>query len=200
MVNKRHTSTPASVFDRIYREEPDPWHYTTSLYEQTKYKVTLAVLPKERYERVFEIGCSIGVLTALLAPRCDILLAADHSSVALTYAEKRCETFKNIIFACMSIPDEFPSEAFDLILLSEVGFYWSREDLTIARANILHRLRSHGHLLLVHWTVPCKEHPLTADEVHEAFLHIPDAQLEHLLHLDAQMEQNSYRLDLFQRL
>lgn len=199
-MNKGHTSTPASVFDRIYREEPDPWHYTTSLYEQTKYRVTLAVLPKERYERAFEIGCSIGVMTALLAPRCDALLAADHSSVALTYAEKRCEAFKNITFACMSIPSDFPSEAFDLILLSEVGFYWSREDLAVARAHILHRLRSQGHLLLVHWTVPCKEHPLTADEVHEAFLQTSGPQLEHLLHLDAKMEQNSYRLDLFQRL
>ncbi|MEO7022521.1 MAG: SAM-dependent methyltransferase, partial [Ktedonobacteraceae bacterium] len=96
--NTQHqqNSTPASVFDRIYREESDPWHYTTSVYEQTKYRVTLAALPEAHYERVLEIGCSIGVLTAFLAPRCDSLLAVDHSSVGLASAKKRCQAFQNI--------------------------------------------------------------------------------------------------------
>jgi SAM-dependent methyltransferase len=195
----QHASTPASVFDRIYLEQSDPWHYTTSSYEQTKYRITLAALPEAYYEHTLEIGCSIGVMTALLAPRCGALLAVDHSSVALTYAKKRCESFKNVIFTCMSIPHEFPLESFDLVLLSEVGFYWSREDLAFAHTQILRHLHPQGHLLLVHWTIPCKDHPLSADEVHDQFLQTPGEQLEHIMHLDSQMDLNSYRLDLFRR-
>lgn len=196
---QEQSSTPASVFDRIYREEPDPWHYTTSLYEQTKYRVTLATLPELHYERVLEIGCSIGVFTALLAPRCGSLLAVDHSSVGLAYAAKRCQALQNITFACRSIPGDFPPDTFDLIVLSEVGFYWSREDLDLAHTQILRHLRPQGHLLLVHWTVPCAEHLSLAEEVHETFLRTDSAQLEHLMHLDAQMTPHSYQLDLFQR-
>lgn len=199
MTTNKQISTPASVFDRIYREDPDPWHYTTSVYEQTKYRVTLAVLPQQRYEHVLEIGCSIGVFTALLSPRCEQLLAVDHSMVGVTYAERRCADYPQTTFACMSIPRDFPQGLFDLILLSEVGFYWSQEDLELAHRQIVQHLRPRGHLMLVHWTVPCHEHPLSADTVHEHFLHPTEAQLEHLMHLDAQMTPHSYRLDLFGR-
>ncbi|MBA2678461.1 MAG: methyltransferase domain-containing protein [Ktedonobacteraceae bacterium] len=197
MSEKTHDSTPADVFDRIYREEEDPWGYTSRQYERTKYNVTLATLPQERYAQALEIGCSIGVMTALLAPRCDALLAVDHSHIAVDRAKARCSIFDHITFACRSIPHDFPHETFDLILLSEVGFYWSREDLAVAHAMMTSHLRPQGHLLLVHWTVPCAEHPLSAETVHEQFLQEP--HLEHLLHLRAIMEKNSYRLDLFQR-
>ena len=92
-----------------------------------------------------------------------------------------------------------PIYTFDLIVLSEVGFYWSREDLAVAHTKIIRHLRPQGHLILVHWTVPCEEHPLSADEVHALFLYTSRAQLEHLMHLDVQVAPHSYRLDLFRR-
>lgn len=199
MDTQKDDSIPARVFDRIYREEEDPWHYTSSQYEQTKYKVTLATLPRERYTRALEIGCSIGVMTAMLAPRCEVLLAVDHSQVALDRAKARCSTFPQITFECRSIPSEFPPATFDLILLSEVGFYWSRTDLAAAHAEILRHLHPQGHLLLVHWTVECEGHPLSADEVHGKFFQPSETRLDHLWHMRAEMGKNSFRLDLFQR-
>jgi SAM-dependent methyltransferase len=197
---QKKDSIPAHVFDRIYSEEEDPWHYISSIYEQTKYKVMLATLPRERYERALEIGCSIGVMTAMLAARCDVLLAVDHSQVALDRAKVRCSTsFPQITFECRSIPHEFPPGTFDLILLSEVGFYWSRTDLAVAHTEIIRHLRPRGHLLLVHWTVECEGHPLTADEVHGAFLQPSEPRLEHLWHMRAEKGEYSFRLDLFQR-
>ena len=199
MNDKKDGSVSASVFDRIYRENADPWHYTTSFYEQTKYRVSLATLPRERYSHALEIGCSIGVMTEMLAPRCDTLLAVDHSQVAVDLAKERCSTsFHPILFECRSIPQEFPLGAFDLIVLSEVGFYWSCEDLTLAQREIIHHLRPQGHLLLVHWTVECEGHPLTADEVHGKFF--LTSELEPLWHMRAEMGKDSFRLDLFQKL
>lgn len=200
MSTQKNNSVPAHVFDRIYREEEDPWHYTSSQYEQTKYTLSLATLPRHQYDQALEIGCSIGVMTAMLAARCSALLAVDHSQVALDRAMERCYTsFPQITFACRSIPHEFPSETFDLILLSEVGFYWSRADLALAHTEMIRHLRPQGHLLLVHWTVECEGHPLTADEVHGAFLQPSEPPLEHLWHMLAGQGGNSFRLDLFQR-
>ena len=60
-----------------YAASADPWGLAERWYEARKYTVTTALLPRQRYGMAFEPGCSIGVLTALLAPRCDTLLACD---------------------------------------------------------------------------------------------------------------------------
>ena len=57
-----------------------------------------------RFRRVFEIGCSIGVLTRQLAPRCDGLLAVDVADAALRQAEERCEDQPWVEFANMAVP------------------------------------------------------------------------------------------------
>ena len=48
-------------FEGIYADGPDPWGFETSEYERRKYDLTLAALPRRRYARALEPGCSIGV-------------------------------------------------------------------------------------------------------------------------------------------
>ena len=69
----------------------------------------------------------------------------------------------------MSIPGEFPNDAFDLIILSEVGYYLSMPDLERARQLLVDSLNPGGHLLLVHWTPFVHDYPLTGDQVHDFF-------------------------------
>ena len=61
----------AGYFRDMYAASPDPYGLAERWYEARKYALSLALLPRERYGAAFEPGCSIGVLTALLAPRCD---------------------------------------------------------------------------------------------------------------------------------
>ena len=49
----RRPTTGLAYFERMY-EVPDPWGYETSWYEQRKYALTVAALPRSRYERTFE--------------------------------------------------------------------------------------------------------------------------------------------------
>ena len=65
------------VFDRLYASNPDPWGFETSEYEQAKYADTLAQLDGRHFRSGLELGCSIGVLSRLLGPRCDRLLGLD---------------------------------------------------------------------------------------------------------------------------
>ncbi|WP_308461644.1 SAM-dependent methyltransferase [Hymenobacter sp. NBH84] len=166
--NQPNTLPPA-YFNDVYRANDDPWKFETSPYEREKYATTLAALPRPHYDRAFEIGCSLGVLTEQLAPRCGRLLAVDVAEAPLQRARQRCAQLPQVEFRLMRVPEEFPQEQFDLIMVSEVGYYWSPEDLTRAADQLLAALPPGGQLLLVHWTPPVHDYPLTGDEVHEFF-------------------------------
>jgi len=64
--------------------------------ERAKYAATLAALPGQANERAFEMGWSIGVLTAQLARRCRCLLAVDVADAALARARERCASLPQV--------------------------------------------------------------------------------------------------------
>lgn len=186
-------SLPTEYFNELYQQNQDPWDFETSAYERDKYTATLAALPHACYQNVFEIGCSIGVLTQQLAFRCKHLLAVDGSEIPLQQARQRLHNQAHVQLSRMRIPDTFPEDNFDLILVSEVGYYWSWDDLEKAQQLILRTLQPGGHLLLVHWVQPTN-YPLTGDEVHDAFCEL-DSQLAHQQH----QRTDRYRLDRWER-
>jgi len=191
------SSLPPTYFDDVYRASDDPWSFETSDYERRKYAATLAALSKPRYQSAFEIGCSIGVLTQQLADRCDQLLAVDASELPLVKARQRLADRPTVSLKQLAIPVDFPAGPFDLILVSEVGYYLSMDDLTIARQCMIDALETGGELLLVHWTPFVHDYPLTGDTVHDFFSQAAesDGPLEHKLGQRA----DTYRLDLFRK-
>ncbi|MBH8568175.1 methyltransferase domain-containing protein [Microvirga sp. STS02] len=197
-MNENQPNTlPPEYFDHVYQANRDPWNFETSPYEREKYATTLAALPRPRYAEVFEIGCSLGVLTAQLAPRCGHLLAVDVSEAALAQARARCANLPQVEIRQLRVPEEFPRQSFDLIMLSEVGYYWSPADLARAADLLIAGLNPGGQLLLVHWTPPVHDYPLTGDDVHEFFLArtIENGPLRHL----TGQRHETYRLDLLQK-
>ena len=194
--NQPNTLDPG-YFDDVYRASTDPWQFASSAYEREKYAATLAALPRPHYERAFEIGGSIGVLTAQLAQRCGHLLSVDVSEAALAQARQRCSALPQVEIKKMQVPAEFPVGQFDLILVSEVGYYLSPADLARAADQMLGALPTGGQLLLVHWTPVVPDYPQTGDEVHEFFLQKtqPSGPLKHLLG----QRHDKYRLDLLEK-
>jgi SAM-dependent methyltransferase len=193
-MSRRERSIDGEWFERLYREQGDPWGFETSPYEQAKYAETLAALPVARYGDALEVGCANGVLTALLAPRCDRLLAVDPSPTALAAARARCRDLPQVRFGQCSLPAQAPAGPFDLILLSEVIYYWDSDDLGRMAAYLPGALRSGGDLLLVHWTGDT-DYPKSGDDA--------VAELRALLG-EAVVERRGdrherYRLDLWRR-
>ena len=194
--NQPH-SLPPEYFDQVYQANRDPWNFETSPYERAKYAATLAALPRPHYTEALEIGCSLGLLTAQLAPRCGHLLAVDVSEAALAQARARCAALPQEELRLLRVPEEFPGQQFDLMLVSEVGYYWSAADLARAAEHIVAGLRPGGQLLLVHWTPLVHDYPLTGDDVHEHFL-AQATDTGPLRHLSGQ-RQAQYRLDLLEK-
>ncbi|MEZ0608992.1 class I SAM-dependent methyltransferase [Fibrella sp. WM1] len=195
-MNSEKTTLGADYFDGVYAANDDPWQFTTSPYERDKYAATIAALPKPIYESAFEIGCSIGVLTQHLASRCRRLLSVDVSEAALRQARQRLAGNPQVRIKNLAVPNTFPDELFDLIVVSEVGYYWSMPDLLKARQQILDHLEPGGHLLLVHWTPVVPDYPLTGDQVHDTFMELSGEgqPFRHLLN----QRHEKYRLDLLE--
>ena len=183
------TSLPREYFERLYANGADPWHFATSSYEQAKYDATLAALPAPRIGATLEIGCSIGVLTRRLAERCATLLAVDIAENALAQARAACAACKNVTIARMRIPGEWPTGRFDMILLSEVLYYLSVDDLMQTSRRVRASLEPQGHVLLVHYILPT-DYPATGDAASEGF--IAATGFAPIL----QRREAAYRLDL----
>jgi predicted TPR repeat methyltransferase len=156
-------------FDLLYAADPDPWKFAVSPYERDKYALTLQAMPKPFYRSALEVGCSIGVLTRSLSVRCDILVAIDAAQAPLIEARRRCSDLPNVRLERMFVPQQWPEDAFDLILLSEVVYYLSREDVERLAARVGHSLANGGSVILVHWTGPTN-YPLSGDEAVGLFI------------------------------
>lgn len=180
-------------FQRLYAADADPWDFATSPYEQRKYEATLAAVGRG-HGNALEIGCSIGVFTRRLAVRCRHLLAVDIAETALTAARQRNRWQHNVEFRQMELPDELPPGRFDLIVLSEVGYYWTLPDLDRFLDWLRTGLTPGGRFVLVHWTGRTN-YPLTGDQVHD---HVVAAAGVHLRPTLGTVDPN-YRLDVLAR-
>jgi SAM-dependent methyltransferase len=164
-------------FDGLYEQSADPYGFTSRWYETRKYAVSMAMLPWPRYRRAFEPGCSIGVLTAQLAERCDALLSWDGSAAAVAAARARTAQFPQVTVEQRLVPADWPAAEFDLIVLSELLYYLSDEDLARTAGLAVDSLAEGGTLLAVHWRRPVPFHPQTGDGAHAALAARPELAL-----------------------
>jgi 2-polyprenyl-3-methyl-5-hydroxy-6-metoxy-1,4-benzoquinol methylase len=189
-------SLSSAHFDAIYAADPDPWRFRSSAYEQCKYAATLAALPRPRYRRGFEAACSVGVLTHMLADRCDSLLATDAAAAPLRTAQDLCGRAPHVSFRQGRIPEDWPEGPRDLIVLSEVLYYLDAADVQQVARQTATTLEAGGHAVLVHWLAAAEPpFPLRGDAA--ATLFITAAAPE--LRLLASHRTLQYRLDLLQR-
>ena len=72
-------------------------------------------------DSVLECACGTGFLSAVIAPRCNSLIATDFSKRMLKRAEKNCAVFRNVEFReadILSLP--FPDDSFDKVVAGNV--------------------------------------------------------------------------------
>lgn len=164
------SSLPADYFRKLYDDDRDPWGFERRWYEERKYALTLAALPRHRYRRCLEPGCSVGVLTVQLAARCDEVIATDVVDSALTTTRERVAATPDIgTVQCRqwALGSSWRDLGdVDLIVLSEVGYYLAADALRDAIAEAVDHLDPGGTLVCVHWQHSAPDYPLSGGEVH----------------------------------
>lgn len=142
------------TFDHLFAGDPDPWGFESSAYESLKRRATLAMLFPDRFDRALEVGCANGVLTAQLATVCDEVLAIDISDVALELAGERVVGLDNVSLERAEVPRDWPDGTFDLIVLSEILYFLSADEVAQVARRTWESLSDGGACLLVNWTGP----------------------------------------------
>ncbi|MEV6846994.1 class I SAM-dependent methyltransferase [Actinoplanes sp. NPDC051411] len=186
-------TTPLSYFEALYTANPDPWSFETRWYDTRKHALTAAAPTRPHYRSAFEPGCSTGRLTALLAPRCDHLLAVDAVPAAVEAATARLAATPHVTVGQAHLPADWPAGSFDLIVLSELAYYFDDADLTTLLDHATDSLEPGGDLVAVHWRWPVAEHFRSGDEVHAALAARPGlARL-------SRHEEDDFLLEVFTR-
>ncbi len=157
----------ADYFDSLFKRNADPWEFKSRWYESRKRALTLACLPQARYASGYEPGCANGELSAALAARCDRLLVTDGSPLAVEMAMARLRVHPNVEVRQAWVPAEWPLETFDLIVLSEFGFYLGAQDLEELARKTIASLRPGGTVVACHWRRPIEGCELGGDEVNQ---------------------------------
>lgn len=161
-------------FDQVYAGADDPWDLRGRWYERRKRAAVLAALPQERYRRGFEPGCAVGALTVGLAERCDELLAVDRHERPVAAAAEALAGLEHVLVARLDVPAQWPDGSFDLVVLSEIGYYVAGGDLARLAGLAATSLRPGGTLLACHWRHPAPDHAVPGDEVHRVVAAQPE--------------------------
>ena len=160
---------PDPALDELHRREEDPWGVESRWYERRKRDLVLAVLPRMRFEHALELGCSTGALAASLADRADRVLAVDSSPAALAAARRRFADDPRVTVAGLDVPGEWPEGSFDLVVVSEIGYFLSPRAIERLVDRVAGSLSPDGVVVLCHWRHHVEGWPLDADTVHAAF-------------------------------
>ena len=160
------TEMTQADFEARYREHPDPWGYETSAYEREKYEATLAACGPGPHRSAIELGSSVGVFSALLAPRCRLLVTVDAAPTAVASARRRLAGSPNVTTILGSIPEAVPRRDYDLVVASEILYYLDDPRLQDA-LDVLRGLTRPGAMFVaVHWRPSGPERPFAASQVH----------------------------------
>jgi hypothetical protein len=162
---------PLERFVELYEHAADPWGFDTEWYQRRKFALTLAALPKRQYRLGLEPGCANGALTALLATRCDRVIAFDAVTAAVTRARTRLQDCLNVDVRWEVFPEYWPSRAgelraggIDLVVWSDIAYYLTAEGMAVAGEGLQRSLDLGGTLIAVHYTGPTN-YPLRGSDI-----------------------------------
>ena len=183
-------TSSAGYFEAIYRSTKDPWRFSDDPYERSRFAAIAGALPLRRFRCAFEPGCSEGELTVLLARRCDRYIAIDISPTAAARAAARCVHLPQVHVCRGSIPADVPQEPLDLLVLSEIGYYFDEARLRDLVQKLHLQLTSDATVVACHWLGSSDDHVLGGDAVHAVLA-------EELGAPDHSARTDRYRLDVW---
>ncbi|MFC8302725.1 PIG-L family deacetylase [Specibacter sp. NPDC057265] len=177
-------------FDSVHADGAEPWS-PQRWYEHRKRGLLLAGLDRPLFDSGLEIGCSTGALLEELAPRCRQLLGTDASAQAIKSAQRRTAQLDNVRCLVGTLPDDWPEGSFDLLVLSESGYYFTASALAQLLDRMAGSAAPNAVLAACHWRHPIAGWPLDGAFVHSRL------RLDPRWTLEASHLEEDFQLDFF---
>ena len=168
-------------FNQLYDQNDDPWSYAERWYEHRKRAICLSLLLHDHYKNALELGCSNGIFSQQLAERCQHLVCIDANERAVSLAQQRLNAADHVTILQKQLPDDFPEDQYDLIVISEIGYYLSKDELLKLIDLCQINLTENAVILLCHWRYPIDGFELNGEKVHSLFKQ--EMRLSHYLNL-----------------
>ncbi len=163
-------------FEALYAADEDPWAVRAAWYERRKRALLLASLGRERYHSAFEPGCGNGEMSAQLAPRCERLLACDGAASAVAAARRRLQEAGagHVRIEQRSLPAQWPrDERFDLVVISELAYYFDAATLEDMLVRACTMLDAGGELALCHYLHDFDDRVTSTEAAHALAARLP---------------------------
>lgn len=174
------------AFEAAYADSADPWRSASPRhrYQKRKYETLVALLPPgRRYARVLDVGCGLGALSRLLAPRAGHVLGLDLAQAAVERATTASAGIANIAFRqgdagalAMDLHGQF-----DLVVVADTLYYLMETDeaaLDAVAHAIAQVLRPGGTCLLAnHYFSRWDRDSRLSRRIHDRFIVAPEFTL-----------------------
>jgi len=185
-------------FDALYQADPDPWSVATAWYERRKLSILMAALPGERYRQAFEPGCGNGAATRMLARRCDAVHAIDASPAAISHCRRALDEdgLSNVRADVAALPGAWPAGPdgrTDLIVVSELAYYFTEAELRGFLLRCARMLSPGGDWLMCHYRKPFHDRLQDTDRLHDQV-----GRLDGLSRIVAH-DDRDFRLDVWRK-
>ncbi len=93
----------------------------------------------------------------------------------------------------MPLPSGWPAGTFDLVVISEILYYFGDSDLGEVAARAVRAVAPGGTLLTVHWRHPVADYPQSGDRAQEAVASAAEADLvKTVSHVEADFDLAVY--------
>jgi SAM-dependent methyltransferase len=135
-------------------------------YEERKRALLMAALPREFYQLAIEPGCGDGGITIALAERCSRVLSSDRDAEMVAACRARTRGLANVDVQVAHLPQDWPPEIADLIVLSEIGYHLEPNDFDHLVTRACAGLAIGGTLVAAHRRQTTEEFSVGGDDVH----------------------------------
>lgn len=159
-------------FGDKFAADADPWQTFTARDEAVKRAAILHALGPGPIGRVLELASGNGSNSAAIAPRALRLDATEGTASGTRLIAEAIRYHPRARAIELVLPGRLPRVRYDAIVVAELLYYLSPQDMAMLATDVARGLRPGGRLVLAHHSIDFYDFAQHARDIHERFLEL----------------------------
>ena len=156
-------------FEDTFGASDDPWSTFSDRDEALKRDAILHALGTGPFGRVLELGAGNGSNSVALARRALRLDATEGTAKGTALTRDALGDRRGARAIELALPARFPRACYDAIVVAELLYYLSAEDMAAVARDVAAALRPGGRLVLAHHRIQFHDFAQHAEHIHDRF-------------------------------